>query len=65
MDDDSLYRASRPYEPGHNVFFDTCMSYVSAFQGDLENFSKYSRGLLIALGLEGSTEFTAREKAIK
>ena len=60
-----MHRASKPYEPGHNVFFDTCISYVSAFQGDLENFSKYCKGLLTALELEGSSDFSAREKAIK
>ena len=65
MTGETLHRASKPYEPGYNVFFDTCLSYVSAFQGDLQNFSKYSRGLLIALGLEGSSDFSAREKAIK
>jgi len=65
LNDESLHRASKPYEPGHNRFFDTCISFISAFQGDLENFSKYCKGLLDALGLEGTTDFPAREKAIK
>ena len=54
----------KPYEPGFNRFYDASISFVSAFQGDLENFSKYSRGLLQALGLEGNTDFPPREKAI-
>ena len=64
LSDDKLHRTSKPYEPGYNRFFDTCISFTSAFQGDLENFSKYCKGLLMALNLEGTTDFPAREKAI-
>ena len=63
--DDKLHRATKPYEPGHSRFYDACISFVSAFQGDLENFSKYCRGLLEAINLQGTTDFPAREKAIK
>ena len=65
LDTNSLHRSSKPFEPGHNNFYDACITFVSAYQGDLDNFSKYCRGLLHALELEGGTDFPAREKAIK
>ena len=65
LDTNSLHRSSKPFEPGHNNFYDACITFVSAYQGDLDNFSKYCKGLLNALELEGSTDFTAREKGIK
>ena len=65
LEDDSLHRITKPYEPGYSRFYDTCISFISAFQGDLENFSKYCKGLLDAIGLQGTTDFPAREKAIK
>lgn len=65
LTDDNLHRVTKPYEPGYSRFYDACISYVSAFQGDLENFSKYCKGLLTAIGLQGTTDFPAREKAIK
>jgi hypothetical protein len=65
IDEESYYRISKPYEVGFNKFFDTVVTFVSAYQGDIETFSKYCKGLLQALELEGNADFSAREKALK
>jgi hypothetical protein len=62
---ETLKSIHRPFEVGFNKFYDTAMTFVSAYQGEIENFNKYCKGLLIALNLEGNSEFPAKEKAIK